>query len=200
MSDIERSHGKPRVTRKRLRDVPTAETVEERRREDHDAGGRFTVGNRAAVASGARRAISRHERAALASQLESAAGGQLGGVDRAALLRDVMRLYASARRTLASREPIVLSSALTWARESALAGFLTAQAVELGITTEPGLQLLDAAQKCEARAERASLHAATMAERLAPKRAPADPHRAVFEAFASPPTPDYGTPPTEGTP
>lgn len=183
---IERSHGKPRVTRPRPRDLPTADSAEDRRRADHDPHGRFTVGNRAAAASGARRALSRHERALLATAIDSASGGQLAAAERAQLVRDTMRLYGSARRTLASREPIVLSSALTWARETTIAALLTSRAVEAGITTDQGLALLEHAQRCEARAERASLHATTMAERLAPRREPTDPHKAVFEAFGEP--------------
>ena len=63
-------------------------------------------------------------------------------------------------------EPAVLAATMTFARNAAIASYLATKAVEAGLTTDRGLQLLEAAHRAEGRSERANLHADMTAERL----------------------------------
>lgn len=163
---VERSHGKARITRPRLRAVTSGATASARRERDHAADGKFRHGNRAAADHAVRAAVARREYAALRTELDKAAGGLVEASESAVLLRDTLALYRATRRSLASGEPVVLSSALAFARESCLASLLMSEALRVGVTTDRGLQLIEASQRAEARAERASLHALVLAERL----------------------------------
>jgi hypothetical protein len=164
---VELSHGKPRLMRPRLSDVSSAATAGEPNREGRDERGRFTVGNRAAVERSARRAITIRERQLLEAELAKLPDSSVTPSERARLLRDVRALFRSACRSVASASPIVVASLASYARSSVIASLLTARAVEAGVDTPRGLQLLEAAQRSEARGERASLHAVSMAKLLA---------------------------------
>jgi uncharacterized protein YdbL (DUF1318 family) len=159
---IERSHGKPRLTRPRLSDTPLVPTDLNRRRRDHASDGRFKPGNAAAGGRGAKGVIERPEESA-----QAALGSLANDGERARLVQDIRTLYRATKRDLASDSPIVLASAATFARECVLAGYLLTKAVAEGITSPRGMQLLELAQKSEARAERASVLAVTMASKMA---------------------------------
>lgn len=163
---IEKSHGKARLTRPRLSAVATVPTDGDRRRRDHDESGRFRPGNRASAGRGATRAIERPE-AALAAIAAKTPGGPCEPAELEQMLRDVRALYRETRRDLASASPLVLAPAATFARETVLAGYLTAKAFGAGPSTETGIALLDAAHRAEARAERAAVQALTLAQQLA---------------------------------
>jgi hypothetical protein len=167
---IEESHGRARMARMRLSDVkdlPEPEqSAEERARTGRDASGRFVGGNSASVRSAEKGMIERRERAALARELDAAVDGTTTS-DRAQLLQQTLKLYSATRRDLPAESPVVLSATLSFAREHCVAAVLFEKATELGLTTPEGLVFLEAVQKAEARAERSSLHAFTVAAKLA---------------------------------
>lgn len=163
---LERSHGKPRATRPRLRDVAAVAPDADRRRRNHDHRGRFAAGNAAGAGQGAKRVLEAPE-VGLEAGLASASCTPSEAATRAQLVQSVRALYRAARKDLGCDSPVCLSSTATYARETVLAGYLIAAAVEAGLTTDRGLQLLEAAQRSEGRAERASIHALTLAAKLA---------------------------------
>lgn len=183
------SHGKLRVLRPRPRDAGTGPTAEERRRRDHGQDGRFRPGNRAAAERGARSVLERPERA-LAAIVGKLAQSLSEPSERAEVLRDVRVLYRATLRALGSNSVIVAASCATFAREQVLGGLFYARAVDAGVTTDQGARFMEAAHKCEQRAERAMLHARVMAEQLRSKATAGD--APWFEPAAGDGTDDEG--------
>jgi hypothetical protein len=158
---FERSHGKLRLARPRLREA-TAPTADEPLR-DRDALGRFATGNGAARNRTAKRSLTAALRAAAATAAaEVAQSSQIGA--RAA--QHALALYRAEARALVVESAMVRSHLLRWAVNTALALELQAAAVEQGPDTEQGLRLLERAHACEGRAERASVAAVTFASAL----------------------------------
>lgn len=179
---INRSHGKPRSERARLRDVGTAATGEERRRQNHASDGRFTRGNGAAVGRGAKSVLERPE-AGMLDALAVGPGGAVAAAEAKELARDIRRLYRAARRELGSDSVLVLSALATWSREAVLAGHYLSCAAAAGVASEEGRAFVEVSQKCEVRAERASVQAQALAVKLAKPRDVVDAHATVLEAF-----------------
>lgn len=162
---VERSHGKPRLTRPRLSDTPLIPAELHRRRRDHGADGRFKPGNMAGGGRGANLVIERPEESVLETL-----GGLAEHAEAVRVVRDIRTLYRATRSDLASAHPIVRASAAVFARETVLAGVLFAKAAERGLTTPEGMRLLELSHHAEQRAERASVHAVAMAARLVQRR------------------------------
>jgi hypothetical protein len=165
MANVRTSHNAPHVERGRLTDPMQGPTASDRRRVNHAADGKFAPNNAAAEGRGAKVVIERPEQS-----LETALSGEAAAPEMAQLVRDVRVLYRAAKRELSSHSPIVLAALATFARETVIAGFLTAKAAAAGIATPQGLALVEAAQKAEQRSERAALQAVTLAARLGTKR------------------------------
>jgi hypothetical protein len=163
---IEASHGKPRLTQPRPTDLGTVATEDERAR-DRVAGGKFAPGNKAAAGRTAKRALTAPLRAARKRLQE--AGEAVVPSDADALLSDAMAVYASARLELGSASVFVLGPTVAFATETVLAGYFAKQAATAGFETERGLELLDAAHRCETQAQRA-MTAALAAMKALPKR------------------------------
>jgi hypothetical protein len=172
---FERSHGKPRVIRARLTDlgrpVGGDAAAAKTKAANHGPDGRVLPGNRLGQAHGRKRAPASRE-LGLAADLDRALARDLTPDERARLtdrlgvLKDTLKLYAEFRRDLATDAPAATAAAFAFARETTVAAVLYSESIKTGLTSPRGLQLLEAAQKAEARSERASLHATTMADRF----------------------------------
>lgn len=166
---VRTSHNRAYLERPRLDEAGTVPTDADRRRQNHGADGRFAPGNAAAFGRGAKGAIERPEEGIL-----KALGGAVTDAEVAALVRDVRTLYTATKRELGCHSPIVLASCATFARETVAAGALSSAAVRVGLTSELGQRFLELSQKASQRSERASLHAVTMAAKLAKPKATTD--------------------------
>lgn len=180
---IEWDNGDYRTARTRPSDLQTVPTDRDRRRQNHDDGGKFARGNRAAVGRGAKTVIERPE-AGLLDTLAEAPDSLAEPSEAVALARDVRTLYRAARRDVACESPMVLTALATWAREAVIAQHLLSKAALEGISTPAGLALVEAAQKAEHRSEKAALQAQGLAVKLATKRGKVvDAHGEVANAF-----------------
>lgn len=171
---IEHSHGKPRVTGPRLRDVNAAAADGEPIR-DRDARGRFAPGNSAGRNRIAKRSITAVLRSAVAAGVAGVVATPNGSAPAPAqIAQQALALYRAGKRDLRTDSPIALSHLVRWAVNSALAQHLEGLAAEYGLDTDHGLRLLERAHACEGRAERASVAALTMAQAMR-ARQPAGP-------------------------
>jgi hypothetical protein len=164
---IERSHGKLRLTRPRMRDASVA-TVRERTG-DRDALGRFAPGNAAATARTAKRSLTAALRAAAAAAVAEVAAGTQAPQRGAQVAQHALSLYRAEARVLATDSAMVRSHLVRWAVNTALGLDLHAAAIEQGADTDHGQRLIDLAHACEGRAERSAVAAATFAGLLAPR-------------------------------
>lgn len=183
---IETSHGREYLVGPRLSDVTDSNGgTDERRRRNHDGRGRFQKGNDAARGRGPKRAIL----GSVQDLIEKTAGGTLKPSEATEVAQGAIKLYDATRANLGDDDPRVLAPALRFAVNTLLAGIFTRRAGEVGFTTKRGMALLELAHKCEGRADRSSVQATAMAEKLAAARrarSPGDPHARVLEAFGSP--------------
>ena len=179
MSTIEQCRDKPRLTRKRMSNLGTVGTVDERSR-DRAEGGRFAVGNKAASGRAAKRALTAPLRAARKRLQE--AGEAVPPSDADALLSDAMAVYASARLELGSASVFVLGPTVAFATETVLSGYFAKLAADAGFDTERGLELLVVAQRCETQAARAMTAALAATKALGEKRPKREGLPAGFEA------------------
>lgn len=157
---LERSHGKPRIARTRLRDVSAAAVGE--RQSDRDSLGRFAPGNGAGRNRTAKRSLTATLRAAVAQALAGVAGGVASPQTGAQIARDALSLYRAGARELGTDSAIARSHLVRWAVNSALASHLVAVASEAP-DTERSLRILERAHICGGHAERASVAALTFA-------------------------------------
>lgn len=183
---IETSHGREYIVGPRLSDVTDGNGgTDERRRRNHDGTGRFAKGNDAARGRGPKRAIL----GSVQDLIEKTAGGTLKPSEATEMAQGALKLYDATRENLGDDDPRVLGPALRFAVNTMLAGIFTRKAGEVGFTSKRGMALLELAHKCEGRADRSSVQATTLAEKLAAARrarSPHDPHARVLEAFGSP--------------
>ncbi len=165
---FERSHGKPRLTLPRLRDVAAGVAAGERTR-DRDALGRFAPGNAAGRNRTAKRSLTATLRAAAVVALAEVAPGSSSPQAGAQIAQHALTLFRAGARELSTDSTLACSHLVRWAVNTALAAHLSAAAVEAGADTERGQQLIERAHACETRAERGSIAALTMARALAGK-------------------------------
>lgn len=163
---LSNSHGKVRNERPRDRELGTAASAEERRRQNHRGDGRFAPGNRAAVGRAAKAVIERPE-AGLLDALATGPDSPCEPSEAQALAMDVRALYRAGRRDVASESPMVLSAVATWARQTVISGHYLALAAANGIASPEGLAFIDAAQRAEKRGEDAARQAQALAVKLA---------------------------------
>jgi hypothetical protein len=166
---FERSHGRSRLTRPRLREVSPS-SADGDRPGDRDSLGRFVSGNRAGTAKAAKHALTAPLRAAVAAGVAEAVPGEVAPETRAQVAHAALTLYRAAKRELGPRSTIVLSHLVRWAIGTAVSQHLSLAAAQCGLDTDRGARLLELAHTAEGRAERASVAALTMARALKSSR------------------------------
>lgn len=149
---IERDKGGDYVTRTRLSDLETVDTAEQRARE-RDAAGRFQPGNEAARQHGAHRELTKDLKA-IRDAVQQATASAIAPDESRDVARAALALYVANKRTVGQRTVLVLARVMRASVNDALANYYTAKAAAAGFATEDGLALLDAAHRCENRAER----------------------------------------------
>jgi hypothetical protein len=150
---IERDNGKPRLQRKRLRDVsrPASTTAK-----PSPTDRRHRTANRSLVLQARRIA---GELGVGSARVDGAAAPE--GAQE--LARESLRAFRAFVRELATQSPTARTHAFAFAMQSAAAQRLTFAAAAAGVDTPRGLQLLEQAQKCQGRAERSAIAAITFA-------------------------------------
>jgi hypothetical protein len=177
---IERNHDGAYVTRVRPSDLEALDTEAERRR-DQDARGRAVAGNKLATGSGAKHALT-HPLKAVRDAVQAAAGSAIAPDDAREVVKAALKLYAAHRRAVGHAALPVLARVLRAAVNDALSSYFTVRAAELGFGTELGLAMLDAAHRCENRAERSMTAALAFAKAIG-SRPPTKPEESPwFEA------------------
>jgi len=166
---IEPKGGVPYLARTRPSDLEPIDT-ERQRSAQQDAAGRFVVNNTAGAERGAKHDLVRPLRA-VRDAVQDATGGSLPPEDSREVVRAALRLYASNRRSVGHTELPVLARLVRAAVNDALATYYTAEAARAGFATETGLALVDAAHRCEQRAERGMTAAIAFAKALGGKAA-----------------------------
>lgn len=149
---IERDKGGDYVTRTRLSDLETVETDADRRR-NHNAKGHFLPGNDVARQHGAHGELTKDLKA-IRDAVQQATAGAIAPEESREVARAALALYVANRRQLGQRAVLVLARVMRASVNDALAGYYTAKAAVVGFATEEGLAMLDAAHRCENRAER----------------------------------------------
>lgn len=108
---------------------------------------------------------------AAAEKLGQAAGSEVNAALGGTLLaRQALRLFRAGKRELGTDSPLALSHLLAWALQSSAAQVLTLAAADTDLASDRGARLLEQAAKCQGRAERSSVAAASFAELLAKAR------------------------------
>jgi hypothetical protein len=138
---FERSHGKARPTLVRASDLQPSESVRDRT-DGRRADGRFAEGNR--------HSIGRGWKTTLKKLLGPKADDEVSRLIR----RDAWRVFAATMQVMASDAAPVRAMVSLYAGHVALAAFYRAKATGVGLDTEPGLKLLDVADRQSQRAER----------------------------------------------
>jgi hypothetical protein len=158
---VENDNGKPRLQRRRLRDVsrPSSTTGEPPRAER-----RHRTANRSLLLQARRIA------GELGVRSEGGEGATAPGAAQE-LAREALRVFRAFARELGTVSPTARSHALAFAMQSAAAQRLTFSAAAAGLDTPHGLQLLEQAARCQGRAERSAIAAITLAG-LLDRRAP----------------------------
>jgi hypothetical protein len=121
---------------------------------NHDTGGRFTAGNKAAEGKRLKAILKRH------------LGREATGPDTEALYREVRDIFAALVSSVGSDAPQVQDTLARRARWGVLSAHYALRAVELGLETEQGQACLELALKLDARAERLDVTALDLANRL----------------------------------
>ena len=177
---IEQNHDGAYVTRTRPSDLETVDTDAERRR-NHGPDGRFVPRNDAGRDHGAHRELTKDLRA-IRDAVQAVAGGALPPQEAREVVATALTLYGASRRALGNRSLVVTPRLLRAAVNDALAGYFTAQAALAGFATARGLELIDAAHRCENRAERAMTSALAFAKALPTTRSK-DAGRTILDAI-----------------
>lgn len=105
-------------------------------------------------------------------------------VDGQQLAKDALRLFRAAKREVCTDSPIAMSHLLAWALQSSAAQRLTLEAAKAGLGTERGARLLEQSAKCQGRAERSSVAAASFARLLEQPRGGTDNASALRDLIA----------------
>jgi hypothetical protein len=121
---------------------------------NHDAGGRFTAGNKAAEGKRLKAIIRRH------------LGRDATNADTEALYREVRDIFAALVASVGSSMPQVQDTLARRARWGVLSAHYALRAVDLGLETEQGQACLELALKLDQRAERLDITAIDLANRL----------------------------------
>jgi len=177
---VELSHGKPRLTAPRPSDLGSVPTGRDRSA-DHDARGRFTPANQAAVGRTARMALRAPYRAA-EERIRQATAEQCEPGESDRLLADALAVFEAARRELGTRSVFAQGPTIAYAIETTLAGFYMQQAAAEGFLTERGLELHERAMQCEQAALRAMTAALAATKALGGKRKQRSPVAAILAA------------------
>lgn len=159
---IEKDNGGDYVTRTRLSDLETVDTDADRRR-NHGADGRFLPHNDRGREHGAHGELTKDLKA-ISAGVQQVTGGAIAPDESREVARAALALYVANKRTLGQRTPLVLARVMRASVNDALASYFTAQAAVAGFATERGLTMLDAAHRCENRAERAMTTALAFAK------------------------------------
>lgn len=163
---IERSHGAPRLTKPRLTDAhegPTPQEVEQRREQLRQN----------AMHRGTKEAVRAPLRAVAGEEVRRALGSSATPEESRMVAQNALQLAGDAGREVASPSPFVAHFVVRYGVNVALAGFYTQKAAEVGFDSPRGLELIDAAHRCEARAERAMIAASAAVKTFAGKRSKA---------------------------
>lgn len=164
---IEARGGKPRLTGRRLSDVGQGGTV------PHQPTRKRGRSNQNAVARGTVEA-NRDPLRAIAGECEKVVRRALGGATAPAasqlVAKNALQLYADAVRHVGVASPFVSTFLTRYATNSALASHFMQQALEVGLNTVEGLAFIEAAHKCESRAERGMVAAEASVKAFAGKQ------------------------------
>lgn len=150
---IETSHGAARTILPRSSDLQAVPTDGERSR-DRGEGGRVVDGNKLARGKGWKRAIGKMLPSDVADPIARAVAD------------DAWRLFVAYVRDMPSDGPTVRALLMRKAWHEAMAGFWTAQSLEMGMATEAGIEAQDQATKHGVRAERLAVTALDIATKL----------------------------------
>jgi hypothetical protein len=169
---IELSHGQPHLTRKRPSDLEAIDTRRERNRSQNKRG-LVVEGNELAKDRGAKHALTGPLKA-IRDGVQDAAGGALATEDARVVVSAALKLYVANRRALGTGKVPVLARLVRASVNDALATFYTAEAARVGFGSEAGLAYVDAAHRCEARAERGMTAAIAFVRAIGTGRAKGD--------------------------
>lgn len=182
---LERSHGKLRAMRPRMRDLGHLPSVSGSA--GRDERGRFVAGNRVGVERAAKHVLTATLRRALEQGLAAAVSAGDAPETGAELARAALVLYRAGKRELQTSSVIACTHLVRWATQTCAAQHLTMAAARAGLDTEHGLKLLERAHDCEGRAERATIAALSLTRALSGQRTESDDDLARLLAEAAKP-------------
>ena len=177
----ERSHDKERPSLPQLNDLPAKIAAGEPSR-GRDHRGRFAPGNKHAE----ERAVRAQVRRWLGK------GATTAAVEQA--LREARVAFRAELRDLPCDAPVVQRLAGAAARDGVLSAHLALRAVEAGLETPEGRSMIELSMRLSARAERQTVTAVDLSQRMAAARAKAD--APDWRALLTAPLP--AQPPAEG--
>jgi hypothetical protein len=183
----ERSHGKLRPSLPKAKDLPTVLPVSDPST-GRGARGHFAPGNRHGVDRAVRAQVKRWlGRGATDAQVEAS-------------LREARVAFKAELRTMPSKAPTVQRLMAAATRDGVLSAHLALKAVEHGLETPEGRAALELSMKLSARAERQSVTAWDLANRLSSRSTETqNPLLAAIEAAgtAAPEAEDVTAPPAD---
>lgn len=146
---IERSKGKPRVTGDRLSNMTAPRPPADRP---------STVSEQAAQNGkwrGSREALSAPMKAVAGADVRRAIGSDATPEASQLVARNALVLAGDVQRDVGVVTPFIAHHVTRFGVNSALAGFFTQRAAELGFDSDRGLAMLEAAHRCEQQSTRA---------------------------------------------
>jgi hypothetical protein len=149
MSGFERSHGKPRVPLHRVSDMGDGATLEQ------PPSSRVEQLRQNATNHPAKTASRRFLKAIVEAGVDDAMPESATAAESRLVAETALQLAAGAARHVNASNPFVAHHATRYGVNAALAGFYTQKAAEAGFASKLGLELVDAAQRCEQQATRA---------------------------------------------
>jgi hypothetical protein len=161
---VENSHGKARLTSPRVSDMADEPTSGEHQAPKHGRG------NQNAKYRGTQESVRAPLKAAVGDEVRKALGGRVTPQESRLVAGNALQIAGDAQREVGVVSPFVSHHVTRFGVNAALAGFYTQAAAEAGFDTERGLAMMEAAHKCEARAERAMVAADAAAKAFAGKR------------------------------
>jgi hypothetical protein len=159
---LERSHGKLRPALPRSSDLAVPQPPPDRR-QGRDARGRFAPGHRSTRGKGWQAAIRRLAQRELADP-------ELRGI-----ANDSGSLFRARLAELPDNGATVSALVAEGSRSSVLSARFAARAIEVGLDTDDGRRALEMSMRLGQRAERSSVTALDMAQKLAEARRQAEP-------------------------
>lgn len=173
---IEHSHGKPRLTKPRVRATRDRASADQprTRAEQRQENARYR-GSKEATRAPLAALVDKAVRKAVPSD-EPPEASRL-------VAENALQLAGDLARSVNVAHPLVAHHCTRFGVNAALAGFYTQRAAELGFDSERGLELVDAAHKCEGRAERAQVALDAAVKAFAGKRKPIDVHARAADVF-----------------